>query len=367
MGIEVSVVIPTYNDKVALELTLTAFNCQTYPSDRYEVIVIDDGSTDSTQELVKTFETSYTLRYFKQHNAGRGIARNVGIGMASGDILIFNDADGIPVPDFIAQHVNFHQSDEPTVVIGGKYDLLARWEDGISKRYLNKLLAVSGQLEDVQQNIRQAQQGHATPFVSKADILTDFNSVKRYVFRKSHHNWDEVYQVYSETLESFAISWMLLVTINVSVPKVLLIRAGFFDESFIGWGLEDTELGYRLHQCGAKFVYNEAAANYHQVHPNDSAKRWREHARNYQRFCQKHPVFEVYLHWRFTVGLMSAKAYNKIVKKYHQLRDLGYEEMLQDYLAASKRLAEAFGQNETFMSSFPRPVPETLRVEDTSN
>ena len=367
MGIEVSVIIPTYNDKAALELTLTAFNCQTYPSDRYEVIVIDDGSKDSTQELVETFETSYTLRYFKQHNAGRGIARNVGIGMASGDIFIFNDADGIPVPDFIAQHVNFHQSDEPTVVIGGKYDLLARWEDRISKRYLDKLLAISEQFEDVQQNIRRAQQGHAIPFVSKADILTDFNRVKRYVFRKSHHNWDEVYHVYSDRLKGFAIPWILLVTINVSVSKSLLIKAGLFDESFIGWGLEDTEMGYRLHHCGAKFVYNEAATNYHQVHPNDAAKRWREHARNYQHFCQKHPAFEVYLHWRFTVGLMSAKAYNDLVINFYRLRDLGYEAILEDYLAQSTKLAEVFGQNEAFMSSFPRPVAETLRVEDTSN
>lgn len=364
MSIDVSVVIPTYNDKEALELTLAAFNCQTYPSDRYEVIVIDDGSTDNTQELVETFDTSYTLRYFKQHNAGRGIARNVGIAMAEGDILTFNDADGLPVPDFIAQHVKSHQSNDATVVIGGKYDLIARWEDGISTRHLDKLIAVSGAFEDVQQNVRQAQQGHATSFLSKADILTDFNRVERYVFRKSYHNWDEVYHVYSETLEGFVTPWMLLVTINVSVPKPLLIKAGLFDESFIGWGLEDTELGYRLHHCGAKFVYNERAANYHQVHPNDAAKRWREHARNYQHFCQKHPAFEVYLHWRFTVGLMSAKAYNDLVMNFYSLRDLGYEAILEDYLAQSKKLAEAFGQNDVFMSRFPRPVPESLRVKD---
>lgn len=367
MGIDVSVVIPTYNDRKALELTLTAFNCQTYPPEKYELIVVDDGSTDDTEELVSSFETPYLLRYFKQLNAGRGKARNAGIEIAKGEILIFNDADGLPVPDFITQHVNSHQSNDAKVVIGGKYDLLARWQEGISKRRLDQLLTVSGQFEEVRQNIRQAQQGQATSFLSKADILTDFNRVKRYVFRKSYHNWDEVYNVYSETLEDFVIPWMLLVTINVSVPKALLMKAGVFDEAFIGWGLEDTELGYRLHRCGAKFIYNEAAANYHQVHPNDAAKRWREHARNYQHFCQKHPVLEVYLHWRFTVGLMSAKAYNDVVKNYHQLCDLEYEEILADYIALSKKLAEDFGQNEVFMSSFPRPVPEVLRVVDASN
>ena len=364
MSIEVSVVIPTYNDRAALELTLTAFNCQTYPSDRYEVIVIDDGSTDDTKALVETFQTSYPLVYFWQHNAGRAKARNVGIEMAKGDILIFNDADGIPVPDFITQHVKSHSSNNNGVVIGGKYDLLARWQEGIPKRHLEKLLAVSGEFEEVRQNIKLAEQGQATSFIAKADIQIDFNRVKRYVFRKSYHNWDDVYGVYSETLDGFVIPWMLLVTMNVSIRKALLMRTGFFDESFIGWGLEDTEMGYRLHQCGAQFVYNETAANYHQVHPNDSEKRWREHARNYKYFCQKHPVLEVFLHWRFTVGLMSAKKYSDIVKNYHQLHDLGYENVLDDYIRLNKKLAIAFGQNEVFMSRFPRPVPESLRVED---
>lgn len=367
MSIDVSVVIPTYNDRTALELTLAAFNCQTYPSDRYQLIIIDDGSTDGTKSLVETFETSYPIRYFWQDNAGRGKARNVGIGMAKGDILIFNDADGIPVPDFIAQHVKSHSCNDNTVVIGGKYDLLARWEEGISTRYLDKLLAVSGQFEDVQENIRLAEQGHPISFLSKADIQIDFNRVKRYVFRKSHHNWDDVYHAYSETLDGFVIPWMLLVTINVSVPKSLLMRAGPFDESFIGWGLEDTEMGYRLHQSGANFLYNEAAANYHQVHPNDIVKRWREHARNYKHFCQKHPALEVYLHWRFAAGLTSAKAYNEMVQNFYRLRDLEYKEILKDYLAQSKKLAEEFGQNDISMSSFPRPLPDSLQVSDTAD
>lgn len=367
MSIEVSVVIPTYNDRTALELTLTAFKGQTYPSDRYEVIVIDDGSSDGTQELIEKFQPSYPLRYLGQPNAGRAKARNAGIEMACGDLLVFNDADGIPVPDFIAQHVISHLSNESTVVIGGKYDLLARWQKGISKRYLDKLLTVSGQFQEIRQNIRRVQHGQMTSFFSKADILTDFNRVKRYVFRKSHHNWDEVYDIYGETLEGFVIPWMLLVTINVSAPKSLLMKSGAFDESFIGWGLEDTELGYRLHQCGAKFVYNEAAANYHQVHPNDAAKRWREHARNYQHFCQTHPVLEVYLHWQLTVGLLSAKAYNDLVKNYRHFRGLGYEDILDDYIALSQELAEDFGQNEVFMSSHPCPVPAALQVSDASN
>lgn len=368
MSIGVSVIIPSYNDRNALELTLTAFNYQTYPFDRYEIIVIDDGSSDDTEDMVNSFEASYTLCYFKRQNTGRSKARNIGIKMAKGELLIFNDADGIPVPDFIAQHVKFHQSNEPTIVIGGKYDLLARWQDGIPQRYLDKLLIVSGHFKKVRDNVKHSQQSACiSPFISKEDIQADFERVNRYVFRKSHHNWDEIYQVYSDTLEGFIIPWMLLVTINVSLPKNLLLKAGVFDESFVGWGLEDTELGYRLHKLGARFVYNEAAANYHQVHPNDAERRWREHAQNYKRFCQKHPALETYLHWRFTVGLMSAKAYNEIVKTFYQLLGSNHKEIVQDYLVLNKELAEAYGQNEGFLSTFPRPVPEFLRLPDDPN
>ena len=367
MNLDVSVVVPSYNNRDALELTLASFNCQTYPSHRYEVIVVDDGSSDDTEELVNSFEAPYSLHYFKQRNAGRSKARNVGIRMARGNILILNDADSIPVPDFITQHVRYHQSGEPIVVIGGKYDLLARWQDGIPTRYLDKLLDVSGHFEDVRKNVKWAQQGQSISFISKEDLRTDFEKVKRYVFRKSHHNWDEVYQVYSETLKGFVIPWMLLVTINVSAPKALLMKVGLFDESFVGWGLEDTEIGYRLHKYRATFVYNKAAANYHQVHPNDAAKRWREHAQNYIRFCEKHPVLEVYLHWRFAVGLMSVRTYNEIVKDSGKFSGLGHKEIMKDYLILSKKLAEAYGQNEVFLSSFPRLVPEALGATNTPN
>ena len=64
---------------------------------------------------------------------------------------------------------------------------------------------------------------------------------------------------------------------------------------------------------------------------------------------------------------MSVKAYNDVVKNYHQLCDLGSAEMLADYLTLNKKLAEDFGQNEAFMSNFPRPVPESLRADDTPN
>ena len=76
---------------------------------------------------------------------------------------------------------------------------------------------------------------------------------------------------------------------------------------------------------------------------------------------------EVYLHWRFAVGLISPKAYNEIVKNFYQLWELRYTEISEDHLAMRKEFAEMYRQDEVFLSHFPRPVPESLRISDTPN
>ena len=73
----VSVVIPTYNRKGMLRETLNSLAQQTYPTDRFEIIVVDDGSTDGTDQIaVGAFP--FTLRYFWQTNQGDATARNLG-------------------------------------------------------------------------------------------------------------------------------------------------------------------------------------------------------------------------------------------------------------------------------------------------
>lgn len=89
----ISVVIPTYNRQTMLAEALASVYAQTLqPS---EVLVIDDGSTDQTAELVRSMagQTSLPVRYFRQPNRGPAAARNVGIKMAKGPYLAFLDSD----------------------------------------------------------------------------------------------------------------------------------------------------------------------------------------------------------------------------------------------------------------------------------
>lgn len=88
---KISVIIPVYNgEKYILEALDSVFN-QTYPA--YEIIVVDDGSTDSTADLLKFYADK--IHYVYQQNAGVSSARNTGIKLASGDYIAFLDHDDL--------------------------------------------------------------------------------------------------------------------------------------------------------------------------------------------------------------------------------------------------------------------------------
>ncbi len=95
----ISVTVPVYNGAETLPACLHALRDQTYPADGYEVIVVDDGSTDATADVAR----GLGVRVISQPNAGPAAARNRGARAARGEVLLFTDADCAPTPDWIAQ------------------------------------------------------------------------------------------------------------------------------------------------------------------------------------------------------------------------------------------------------------------------
>ena len=97
--ITVSVIIPAYNASATIARTLTALKNQDY-SGGFEVIVVDDGSSDDTAQIVRSFSS---VRYVRQDNAGPASARNHGARQAQGEFLAFTDSDCVPHQDWISQ------------------------------------------------------------------------------------------------------------------------------------------------------------------------------------------------------------------------------------------------------------------------
>ncbi len=88
----ISVIIPTYNEEKVLSDCIESLGFQTLTD--FEIIVVDDGSTDGTLEILKNLEKLLpSFKFFQENHKGAGAARNLGAGNAKGEILVFVDAD----------------------------------------------------------------------------------------------------------------------------------------------------------------------------------------------------------------------------------------------------------------------------------
>ncbi len=232
----VSVIIPAYNRQDHLRFCLEALFKQNLSPDSYEVIVVDDGSSDATAAVAERFPTK-TIR---TSNRGPGAARNVGIEAAKGDILIFLDADILVENDYLDQ-------------------ICQRF------RLSNSLLLLGAR--------RHLPPGHTNAESGGYNLDSREKLLRRYSFCLSHLN----------------CPWSLAYTCNFSITKHFLgsIR---FDESFVGWGLEDIDFAYRLHQQGAHFIFSKIICGYHLYHDRQlTMNRYLSWLQNLELFLKKHP------------------------------------------------------------------------------
>jgi len=122
MKINVSVIICTYNRSQLLDKCIESVVSQKYPKSIYEIIVIDDGSTDKTNETCRKYKN---IRYFNQKNQGIAAARRAGVKKAKGRIIVFIDDDCIAAENWLKNLVeSFEDKKENIAGIGGKVKVL---------------------------------------------------------------------------------------------------------------------------------------------------------------------------------------------------------------------------------------------------
>jgi glycosyltransferase involved in cell wall biosynthesis len=117
MSIKVSICIPTYNRKDYLAETLKSVFAQTYKD--YEVVIVDDGSTDGTEQMIR--DAGYPLRYYWQENKGEATSRNKLVELAQGRYISFIDSDDILMPDAIERMIVFSNRESEDVIVYGSY------------------------------------------------------------------------------------------------------------------------------------------------------------------------------------------------------------------------------------------------------
>ncbi len=114
---KISIIIPAFNEEENIEATICAVLAQTYPD--FEVIIVDNGSTDGTAKIVKSFGDKIRLLY--EEKKGTQWAREKGRLEAKGEIIANIDADCLPTPDWLSKGIKFFKS-ENVVALGGPYD-----------------------------------------------------------------------------------------------------------------------------------------------------------------------------------------------------------------------------------------------------
>ena len=116
----ISVIIPTFNRVAMLADTLESFAVQSIPKNRYEVVVVDDGSKDATSEVCRDFASPIQLKYLHIENSGISAAKNTGILASRGRILLFCDDDDIADSHLLEEHLKAHKQypQESVAILG---------------------------------------------------------------------------------------------------------------------------------------------------------------------------------------------------------------------------------------------------------
>lgn len=257
---DISIVIPIYNNREPIHRVLASLSQQTYPRKKYEVIVVEDGSTQPAEDLIDFWKKFFNLKYYPAETRG-GIsrARNIGIDQASGEVVVFLDSDMIVPSEFVSEHSKIHQ-EESSVGIGYRVRLSRR-----------------------------------VPPVSIGDIIHNFQLIEQ--LPCSQDEREEVYQICGSQVNNLPVPWVCVYGCNFSVPRKDVIDVGKFDEQFQkNWGGEDIEFAYRLYKKGLKFTLNRSACGYHIFHHSNWTKNLRAFDKNMFLFLKKHPELEIELY-----------------------------------------------------------------------
>jgi GT2 family glycosyltransferase len=184
---------------------LDALKHQTIPRETYEVIVVDDGSSDGTRARVETHDG---VRFFAQPRSGPAVARNLGLRHARGELVLFTDADCEPTPDWIEQMINPFYDKQ---VIGVK---------GV---YLTRQRAVIARFVQLE-------------YEDRYDYMARQTSI--------------------DFIDTYAAGYR----------RDVLLAHGGFDPSFPVASVEDQELSFRLAEQGYRLIFIPQAKVYHLDH-----------------------------------------------------------------------------------------------------
>jgi GT2 family glycosyltransferase len=309
-----SLVLPTRNRARFLARTLASLTRQTERA--FEVVIADDGSDDDTRDVCRAYGERLDLRYLRRAAKGIAPARNAAIREARGDLLINIDDDRVAAPTFVADHLAAHADGVIRIAGGQLSGLFAAW-DPLAAYAPADVASLLSRRPD----LAAALLGTGAELVSPAMIEADLDAVLRdfAIAETFFESWARPALVaHGPDLAGFPFPWAVPVAGNLSVPRALAMSVGLMDESFVGWGLDDAELSYRLCKAGATVRILDGGTSYHQVHRR-GPELHRQWAGNAVRFLTRHGALDVCLYLAVHGGRLSLPAATAILREHTAL------------------------------------------------
>jgi GT2 family glycosyltransferase len=250
---EMSVVLATYNRLDLLLRLLGSLSRQTLAPDRFEVIVVDDGSQTPVRERVDPGRYPFRLVVVEQTNAGPAAARHRGVLEGRGRVLLLLDDDMDLPAGFLEKHLAYHATGEPVAVFG---------------RYASD------------------------PKIGEKPLFERYHGLK----------WDQLSSAVSSG--KVIVDGTLLATGNASMRREDYLRVGGLDLSLPR--AEDMALGLDLEEIGVKLIFSDEAYSVH-LSDHTQAAKWRAraflHGELEPRIARKHPTMAHADPWRFAFSL----------------------------------------------------------------
>jgi glycosyltransferase involved in cell wall biosynthesis len=207
-----SVVIPTHQRAALLERSLESLTAQTLPLSRFEVVVVDDGSSDWTASVCARLADELPLRYFRIERSGNSAAKNLGLFASQAPLVLFFDDDDLADPDLLQAHVEAHRDhpEENVAVLGH-----TTWAPGLEISPLMEYVTEIGQLLFSYRNLEDGQK----------------------------------------------LDWTYFWAGRLSCKRSFVTQYGIFDQGFPAI-IEDIELGFRLAKHGLGIVHVRSAKSF---------------------------------------------------------------------------------------------------------
>ncbi|MBC7830326.1 MAG: glycosyltransferase family 2 protein [Chitinophagaceae bacterium] len=117
-----SIITPTYNREVLVQITIKSILAQTYSN--WQLVIIDDGSTDNTEQVIQQYLKDDRIKYIKKSNSGQADSSNVGVSQASGEYIVFLDSDDEAYPNWLEVVDKNIKEDTSVVCVGAMRKLL---------------------------------------------------------------------------------------------------------------------------------------------------------------------------------------------------------------------------------------------------